>query len=152
MAKQTENRSTASFLVGHNSVGKPVFEEVLVDRLPGGRLHIVASPGVVLGAAAGDEVTLNPDGTFRVEKRGMNVAVQVYGRAEFADEVLPELWALDGSFDGRATVGPNHSLLFKRGRDRARPLCRQRHNARGGQKNWAAVTWVLNCPTSTLPR
>jgi hypothetical protein len=30
-AKRTENRTTASFLVGHNSVGKPVFEEVLVD-------------------------------------------------------------------------------------------------------------------------
>lgn len=112
MAKRTANRTTVLFLVGHNAVGKPVFEEVLVDRLPGGTLHIIASPGVALGAAAGDEVTVNSDGTFRVEKRGMNVAVQVYGRAEFADEVLPELWALGGSFDGRATVGPNTVSVF----------------------------------------
>jgi Domain of unknown function (DUF4265) len=112
MAKRTENRTTASFLVGHNSVGKPVFEEVLVDRVTGGRLRIVASPGVALGAAAGDEVTMNSDGTFRVEKRGMNVAIQVYGRAEFADEVLPELRTLGGSFDGRATVGPNTVTVF----------------------------------------
>jgi hypothetical protein len=95
-------RTTVSLVAGHASSGRPVLEEVLVDRLDADVYRIVATPGLVLGVAAGDTIRVQPDTGFTLLERGRNLAIQVYGPHELADEVVTDVWALGGSLDGRA--------------------------------------------------
>jgi hypothetical protein len=61
--------------------GQQSIEEVLpAEPLGGGRFRLLASPGLVEGVAAGDEVELAPaDRTgYRVLRRGGNLCVWIY--------------------------------------------------------------------------
>lgn len=71
------------------SSGQWVYEEVLVDRVGPDKYLVVATPGLVLGIARGDRIQWD-GGTAapRVTSRGGDLAVQVYGPHEIADEVV----------------------------------------------------------------
>lgn len=73
-----------------------------MDQLSVNQFKIVASPGLVLGIAAGDVVETEEDGGFRVISRGGNLAIQLYGDNCLVDEHLHELGELSHAVDGRA--------------------------------------------------
>jgi hypothetical protein len=89
-------------VAGIKSSGEPVFEQVLVDRLDGGAYRVVATPGLVLGIAAGDVIRVTPEARYEIVERGCNLAVHVYGGHDLVDEVMKDVWELGGSLDGRA--------------------------------------------------
>jgi len=86
---------------GVKTSGEPVYEEVLVDGLGNRTYRLAASPGLVLGVAAGDVIELAPtdESTFRILERGGNLAVHVYtdrGTAGLASEIAKLGGWLDG--------------------------------------------------------
>jgi hypothetical protein len=62
-------RTTIELVAGKKSSGDPAFEEVLVDVVGEDVYRLVASPGLVLGVAAGDEIKVT-GGQFEVVSRG----------------------------------------------------------------------------------
>lgn len=100
-------RSTVNLIVKMDSDGTQLDESVLVDELGGDRYRVVASPGLLQGFAAGDEIELaaeEPLG-FRVTKRGGNLSVQFYWKGDLkraAQELLPKVEAINGYLDGEA--------------------------------------------------
>src|SRR5689334_5935927 len=68
-------RTTIVALAGHKISGEPVTEEILVDDVGDGCWCLVASPGLVLGIAAGDIFRLGTDGVPIVVERGGNLAI-----------------------------------------------------------------------------
>ncbi len=99
-------RMTVNVIAGHGADGRPVYEELLVDRLQGGVFRLVASPGLVLGLGAGDEIEVDPiGGVFTVHRRGGNLAVWLYtndGMADAVDALSSAVALLGGRVDGRA--------------------------------------------------
>lgn len=91
-----------SALAGHKRSGDPVYERLLVDDLGGGRYRLLATPGLVLGVAAGDTIELAADRKPIVRARGGNLAVQIHGSVEIANELIPKLSSLDGKLDAAA--------------------------------------------------
>jgi Domain of unknown function (DUF4265) len=90
--------------------GQQSIEEVLpAEPLGGDRFRLLASPGLVEGVAAGDEVELAPaDPTgYRVLRRGGNLCVWVYVPEPPPEETDPRLsraaTALGGYLDGGNT-------------------------------------------------
>jgi len=96
-------RTALQLLAGRKSSGEPVHEEVLVDEIAPNRYRVAATPGFVLGIAAGDviEVSSNKD-EFRTIDRGGNLAVHLYGDNCLVDDHLKELAELSPAVDGRA--------------------------------------------------
>ena len=97
----SRERDHVDLFAGHNSRGEPVLEEVHVDRLDDGTYRVVATPGLVLGIAAGDVLRVTADGRYEIVRRGGNLAVQVFGPPEVIEEVTKDVWALGGSLEGR---------------------------------------------------
>ena len=95
-------RCTVEVVAGHKPSGEPVMEELLVDRLPGDEWRLVATPGLVLGVAAGDIFVLREDGRPHVTVRGGNLAIQVFGPHDEADLLAAEMAVLGGGIDARA--------------------------------------------------
>jgi uncharacterized protein DUF4265 len=96
-------RTTIKLMAGKKSSGAPVYEEVLVDPLGDGLHRLVASPGLVLGVAAGDHIAVSGEGRFEVVSRGGNVAVQLYADPNIGADVSPltsALANLGGRLDG----------------------------------------------------
>ena len=86
---------------GTNSSGEPVFERLPARLLDDGTYQIVSSPMLVLGLAAGDQITLL-DGEFQVVSRSGNIAVQVFGAPAAVVASLREAVAtLGGNLDGQ---------------------------------------------------
>lgn len=98
-------RTTVNVLADHGADGRPIFEELLVDRLQDEVFRLVASPGLVLGLGAGDEIEVDPNsGKFTVHKRGGNFAVWVYtndGMDDAIESVASAVARLGGRLDGR---------------------------------------------------
>ena len=98
--------TTINLVAETNPDGTPFYESVLVEPLGSGRYLVLASPGLLDGFAAGDEIALTPDQGcgYRVTKRGGNVCVQFFysgdGRHP-AEELEPPIVALGGRLDGR---------------------------------------------------
>jgi Domain of unknown function (DUF4265) len=93
--------------VGASSSGKPVYEDLLVDQLGDRTYRAVASPGFVLGLAAGDvfEFDSAESGHLTVLERGGNVSVQMYaphGSTVDVDSLRERFGLLRGWFDGQA--------------------------------------------------
>lgn len=82
-------------------------ELVHAEHLRNNVYRVLASPGFVLGVAAGDEIELGPDGRFQVRRRGGMIAVQLFSRepvlpfrSKLANEVRDQLQgALDGGIE-----------------------------------------------------
>jgi len=68
--------TTVRLLVQQGSSGRPVLEEVPAAR-EGDLWRLTASPGLALGAAAGDLLRVGDDHAFDVLERGRNIAVHV---------------------------------------------------------------------------
>lgn len=90
--------------VERNPDGTPFEESVRVEPLGGARYRVLASPGLLEGLAAGDEIELDPATRqgFRVTKPGGNVCVQLFHKGAVAPEVAPRVEALGGWLDGEA--------------------------------------------------
>jgi hypothetical protein len=96
-------RTTILLAAGTKSSGEPMHEEVLVESLGQDRYRVAATPGLVLGIAAGDEIRSPGDGRFSVTSRGGNIAVQVYADPDVGADVRPLTRALErlgGRLDG----------------------------------------------------
>jgi hypothetical protein len=104
-------RSHVSLLAGHGDSGQPVREMVPAAALGGGRHRITGSPGFVEGCAEGDVVRCNDDGTFRVEERGPNVCLQIYGEAAFSGDAVDDLRARFPPLGGLVEGPPAGQLL-----------------------------------------
>ena len=91
-------------IAGKKTTGEPVFEQVLAEKLEAEDTYrVVASPGLVLGVAAGDVLRVDlPAGEFEVVSRGGNICVHFYGPHSLGDAVAAELCSLGGRLDGRA--------------------------------------------------
>ena len=97
-------QQTVRLIAGEKTSGEPVFEEVLVEELPeSGHYRVLATPGVVLGVAAGDVLKVDlSKHKFSLVSRGGNIAVHVYGPHSVADLLVPKIASLGGRMDGRA--------------------------------------------------
>lgn len=94
-------------LAGRSSSGRPAYEEVLAEWVDGNRYRLIKSPGLVLGVAAGDEIELCDNESFRVLRRAGNVCVQLFSSdpdllQQCERHLTPLLRALGGWLDGRA--------------------------------------------------
>ncbi|MEV4624398.1 DUF4265 domain-containing protein [Asanoa sp. NPDC049573] len=67
---------------GDTAAGKPVFEMVPAESLGGSRYRLLGTPGLALGCAADDVISVTADGRLSVEVRGGNVAAVAYLRPE----------------------------------------------------------------------
>src|SRR5258705_5094655 len=76
----SQNQTSVNLLVMTNPDGSPFFESVLVEELGEKRYRVLATPGLLEGFAAGDEIELAPEEShgFRVTKRGGNIGVQFF--------------------------------------------------------------------------
>jgi hypothetical protein len=94
-------------MAGKRTDGSPVTEEVLVERVDGGRYRLLRSPGLVLGLAAGDVFEVKAGGAFEVLSREGNLCIQIYVPGEGAEEIESaarhEMESLGGRLDGKAT-------------------------------------------------
>ncbi len=92
-----------TLLVDISPSGEPVYEQVTAEALADGRFRLLASPGLVLGTAAGDIIEVADDGTPMVVERGGNVATRIERRvvsmlAQFASHAALSLrnsWLLE---------------------------------------------------------
>jgi Domain of unknown function (DUF4265) len=98
--------TTVNLVVETNPDGTPFYESVLVELLGPGRYRVLASPGLLEGFAAGDEIELAPEESsgYRVTKRGGNVCVQFFLSGDESrpwEELEPQVNALGGRLDGQ---------------------------------------------------
>jgi hypothetical protein len=99
---------TIALHVGEDRDGDPVWEELPVTPLGNERYRLLASPTLLAGIAAGDEITLDPDGRHSLLKRGENVVVYLEMREKYdLTAVLAEVNAIGGVLDGRADSPPD---------------------------------------------
>jgi Domain of unknown function (DUF4265) len=99
--------TTINLVADTNPDGTPFYESVLVERLGPERYRVLASPGLLEGFAAGDEIELAPEESrgFRITKRGGNVCVQFFWSGDGSDpgeELEPQVTALGGRLDGQS--------------------------------------------------
>jgi len=99
--------TTLNLVVQTQADGTPFYEAVLVEELGDQRYLVRASPGLLQGFAAGDEIALAPEDPsgFRVLRRGGNVGVQFFWSGALdacAQELTPAVQALGGWWDGEA--------------------------------------------------
>jgi hypothetical protein len=73
-------------LAGKSSLGQPVYEELLVEPCGPETYKLVASPGLVLGIAAGDTIRVAGSDSFEIVARGGNLSVQIL-RSQGVDEI-----------------------------------------------------------------
>lgn len=97
-------RRVLRLVAGKNSAGRKVVEEVLVDETGDPRVfRLAATPGLVLGVAAGDVLDVDVDaGTFEILSRGGNIAVQVFGPYGSVDAMVADISSLGGHMDDRS--------------------------------------------------
>jgi hypothetical protein len=98
-------KTVVNLNVGRSSSGSPAFEQVLVEARGTDRYVLLASPGLALGVAAGDEIMVDDGGRYRVLTRGGNLCVQVFRNASISDVdrfATGRVIQLRGWLDGKA--------------------------------------------------
>jgi hypothetical protein len=101
----TRQPTTVNLVVEINSDGTPFYESILVEPLGDDRYRVRASPGLLEGLAAGDEIELALEefSGFRLVHRGGNLCIQFFwpehARQCVAD-LEPKVRALGGWLDG----------------------------------------------------
>jgi hypothetical protein len=105
-------RTTIDLVVATNPDGTPFYESVLVEPRGERRYRVLASPGLLEGVAAGDEIELTDEEPgYRVLARGGNVCVQFHWDGDIQRcerELLPKIEALGGWIDG----GTSRLIVF----------------------------------------
>lgn len=79
---------TLALRAGTSSAGKPAYEEIIVEQRGDSTYELLASPGLVLGLAAGDTIRITSADDFEIVARGGNVCVQLFRNAG-VDNVEP---------------------------------------------------------------
>ena len=103
---------TVRLLVAFGPSGRPVHEDVPA-KPEGRRWRLLASPGLAMGAAAGDVVVVRDDHSFEVIERAGNIAVHVSAPPGAEDEVArlhATIEGLGGWCDGNGSTR-NRSTL-----------------------------------------
>jgi hypothetical protein len=121
---------TVNVRVGTASSGRPVFEELLVQRIATSRYRLLASPGLALGLAAGDVFEVGAsDAKYTVVERGGNVCVQVYIVSENGDRLETALsrsfMSLGGRRDGKTSKQLVYTLPVTAGFERIEKALRE---------------------------
>jgi hypothetical protein len=98
--------TTINLVAATNPDGTPFYESVLVERLGPEQYRVLASPGLLEGLAADDEIELAPEESrgFRITKRGGNVCVQFFWGDDAGgpwQELERQVAALGGRLDGQ---------------------------------------------------
>jgi hypothetical protein len=101
-------RATVNIVASTNADGSPFFESVLVEPVDDGSYRVLASPGLVEGIAAGDEIEMvaGRQGEFRLVKRGGNVCIQFFWDGDIDRcplALAPRIEALGGRIDGQTS-------------------------------------------------
>lgn len=112
------NLTEIGLLAGHDAAGEPLLEHVQAFEYPDGSFEILTSPLLVAGAASGDFLRLESNGSFEVSTRGGNTAVQAFGDWEL-DFLTPSVVEIGGRLDGDAD-GQVASFTFPRAVERAK--------------------------------
>jgi len=68
-----------ALLAGRKASGEPVLEQVPAEHVGDAGYRLLGTPGLALGCAEGDVVTVADDGDFEVVARGGNLSVLVHG-------------------------------------------------------------------------
>src|SRR5262249_60130091 len=82
--------------------GRPVHEDVPAEQV-GSKWRLLASPGLVMGTAAGDLLEVYENRDFEVVERGQSIAVHVTTPANAAtelDQLKTKLERMGGWCDG----------------------------------------------------
>jgi hypothetical protein len=90
---------------GTSSAGQQAFEVVLAERRGLRSYQLLASPGLVLGLAAGDLIEVEGDGQFRVTARGGNICIWIFanGNLDELERITADAFSQwNGRVDGRA--------------------------------------------------
>ena len=100
---------TVELVADTNPDGSPFYESVLVEELEGNRFLVLASPGLLEGFAAGDEIELAPQDPrgFRVTRRGGNICVQFFWDGDLRDcakDLEARAAELGGRLDGEGAT------------------------------------------------
>jgi Domain of unknown function (DUF4265) len=108
---------TLNLVAGNKSSGEKALEEVLVTETSDPGIYcLAATPGLVLGVAAGDSIKVDIDsGEFEVIERGGNLAVQVYGPADLVNELTSAILQLGGRLDGQSRGLTVYTVPVSRG-------------------------------------
>ena len=111
---------TINVYAGESSMGNKVYEELPVVPIADGYFRVMASPGLVLGLAKGDEIKFNSNsGHFEVIKRGNNLCIQLYITPAMSEQI--NLLAtevanrFDGTMDGRSEKQVVFSVHISKG-------------------------------------
>lgn len=94
-------RTTLTLLADAGGPSGPVHEQIAAEALPDGTFRLLTSPGLVLGAAAGDIIEVAEDGLPRVLVASGNVALQVFADDDTNDALAMLLRPLGARMDGR---------------------------------------------------
>jgi hypothetical protein len=111
---ETTSSGTVRLLAGKGPSGRPVFEAVPASQTAPDTWTLTASPGMAMGAAAGDVIRVRPDGAFDVLTRAGNIAVHAAGptaAAEQFDRLVQSVEALGGRLDGRGYTKDSTSSM-----------------------------------------
>jgi hypothetical protein len=104
---------TVRILVEQGPSGRPVLEEVPAVR-EGDAWRLTASPGLAMGAAAGDLLRVAADHAFEVLERGRNIAVHVSAPVKASPQLVKlrnTLEAMGGWCDGTGWTRDRKSSL-----------------------------------------
>jgi hypothetical protein len=96
---------TIQVRAGTSSSGETVYEELLVAERGPDTYELLASPGLVLGAAAGDTIRVGRGCSLEVVGRGGNLCVQLFrsqGVAEIEDFSTTAVAPMRGQLDGKS--------------------------------------------------
>jgi hypothetical protein len=104
--------------VGEKASGEAAFEAVHVLPLEGRQYLLEFSPGLAYGIAAGDEFELSDDGTYRILKRGGNIAARAFfdqSIQQRSQELTSLVLALGGRLDGSTNQGLAYTIPLEAG-------------------------------------
>lgn len=71
--------------------GHVVWEAVPASFRSDGLVEVLGSPALVMGCVAGDVLRVEPDGRFRVVRRGPNLSIQAFRDPPFTSEAIQGL-------------------------------------------------------------
>ncbi len=122
-------QTVVNVLIEIGSNGRPVFEELLVEK-EDGHYRLLRSPGLVIGLDAGDLFDIDANGSYQLLTRGRNLCIQVFTieekNTDSIDEfVTPKLTAIGGRLDGKAAKQLVYTIAVEVGFESIEKLMRE---------------------------
>lgn len=91
--------SIINILAGHNKNG-PVHEELPATQLDDGAYRLLASPGLVLGLAKNDLISLDKEGKAQLLQHGGNFCIQIYLENPDQEKISKAAEIIDNKLSG----------------------------------------------------